>query len=75
MMCILRYRSHGFISSVQSTDSIVLSNLVRLDKERLDKEQLDNSEPFPVTNNLINSEQIGFSEQLCNSQKVPYYQV
>ena len=44
-------------------------------KERLDKEQLDNSEPFPVTNNLINSEQIGFSEQLCNSQKVPYYQV
>ena len=41
-------------------------------KERLDKEQLDNSEPFPATNNLINSEQIGFSEQLCNSQKVPY---
>ena len=41
MMCILRYRSRGFISSVQSTDSIVLSNKERLDKERLDKERLD----------------------------------
>ena len=47
-------------------------------KERLDKEQLGNSEPFPVTNmlvHLINCEQIGFSEQLCDNQKVPYYQV
>ena len=47
-------------------------------KERLNKEQLGNSEPFPVTNmpvHLINSEQIGFSEQLCNDQKVPYCQV
>ena len=38
-------------------------------KERLDKEQLGNREPFPVTNMpvyLINSEQIGFSEQLCD---------
>ena len=38
------------------------------------KEQLGNSEPFPVTNmpvHLINSEQIGFSEQLCDDQKVP----
>ena len=24
---------------------------------------------------LTNSEQIGFSEQLCDDQKVPYYQV
>ena len=24
---------------------------------------------------LINSEQIGFSEQFCDNQKVPYYQV
>ena len=47
-------------------------------KERLNKEQLGNSEPFPVTNmpvHFINSEQIGFSEQLCYYQKVPYYQV
>ena len=47
-------------------------------KELLNKEQFDNSEPFLVTNmpvHLINSEQIGFSEQLCNSQKVSYYQV
>ena len=32
----------------------------------LNKEQMDNSEPFPVTNlpvYLINSEQIGISEQ------------
>ena len=43
-------------------------------KELLNKEQLVNSEPFPVTNmpvHLINSEQIGFSEQLCDDQKVP----
>ena len=43
-------------------------------KELLNKEQIGNSEPFPVTNlpvYLINSEQIGISEQLCNDQKVP----
>ena len=37
-------------------------------KERLNKEKLGNSEPFPETNMpiyLINSEQIGSSEQLC----------
>ena len=37
-------------------------------KERLDKEQLGNSEPFSVTNmpvHLLNSEQNGFSEELC----------
>ena len=42
------------------------------------KEQLGNSEPFPVTNmsvHLINSEKIAFSEQLCNNQKVSFYQV
>ena len=42
-------------------------------KERLNKEQLVKSEPFPVTNmpvHLINSEQIGFREQLCDDQKV-----
>ena len=47
-------------------------------KELLNKEQLGYSEPFPVTNmtvHLINSEQIGISEQLCDDQKVPYYQV
>ena len=47
-------------------------------KERLNKEQLGNSEPFPVTNmpvHLKNSEQIGFGEQLCDGQKVPYYHV
>ena len=47
-------------------------------KERLDKEKLGNSEPFSMTNmlvHLINSEQSGFSEQLCDDQKVPYYQV
>ena len=43
-------------------------------KELLNKEQLGNSEPFPVTNmpvHLINSEQICFSEQSCDDQKVP----
>ena len=43
-------------------------------KELLNKEQLGNSEPFPVTNmpvHLTNSEQIGFSEQLCNDQNIP----
>ena len=47
-------------------------------KELLNKEQLGNSEPFSVTNMpvyLINSEQIGISEQFCDGQKVPYYQV
>ena len=41
-------------------------------KKRLDKEQIGNSEPFPVTNllvYLINSEQIGISEQFCDDQK------
>ena len=43
-------------------------------KELLNKEQIGNSEPFPVTNlplYLINSGQIGISEQFCNDQKVP----
>ena len=43
-------------------------------KELLNKEQIGNSEPFPVTNlpvYLINSEQIGISEQLWDDQKVP----
>ena len=48
-------------------------NTVKLGfKELLNKEQLGNSEPFPMTNmpvHLINS------EQLCDNQKVPYYQV
>ena len=54
-------------------------NTVKLGfKERLNKEQIGNSEPFPVTNlsvYLINSEEIGISEQFCDDQKVPYYQV
>ena len=64
-----------------SVTSISLSfeNTVKLGfKERLDKEQIGNSEPFPPTDllvYLINSEQIGISEQFCNDQKVPYYQV
>ena len=43
-------------------------------KERVNKEQIGNIEPFPVTNlsvYLINSEQIGISEQFCDGQKVP----
>ena len=43
-------------------------------KELLNKEQIGNSEPFPVTNlpvYLINSKQIGISEQFCDGQKVP----
>ena len=47
-------------------------------KERLNKEQLGNSDPFPITNMpvyIMNSEQIGISEQLYDDQKVPYYQV
>ena len=59
--------------------SKVFQNTVKLGfKERLIKEQLGNSEPFPVTIipvHLMNSEQIGISEQLCDDQKVPYYQV
>ena len=38
--------------------------------------QLGNSEPFPVANMpayLTYSEQIGFSEQLCDDQKVWLY--
>ena len=32
--------------------------------------------PWPICQfTLTNSEQIGFSEQLCDDQKVPYYQV
>ena len=48
------------------------------DKERLDSEQPGNSEPFPVTNMpvyIINSEQPGVREQICDDEKVPYYQV
>ena len=47
-------------------------------KELLNKEQIGNREPFPMTNlpvYLINSEQIGISEQFCDDQKVPYCQV
>ena len=50
-------------------------------KERLNKEQIGNSEPFPVTNllvYLIDSEQIGISEQFWDGQKSSlfcYYQV
>ena len=50
--------------------ALQLQNTVKLGfKERLNKEQLGNSEPFPVTNLpvfLINSEQIGISEQFCD---------
>ena len=38
--------------------------------ERLNMEQLGNSEPLPMINmpvHLINSEQIGISEQLCDT--------
>ena len=44
-------------------------------KEFLNKEQIGNSEPFPVPVYLINSEQVGISEQFCDDQKVPQYQV
>ena len=47
-------------------------------KTPLNKEQIGNSESFPVTNlpvYLINSEHIGISEQFCDDQNVPYYQV
>ena len=51
-------------------------NTVKLDFKQLsDKEQIGNSEPFSVTNlpvYLINSEQIGISEQFFDDQKVPY---
>ena len=52
---------------------VLYVNTVKLGfKEQLNKEQLGNSEPFPVTNlsgYLINSEQIGISEQLCDDPK------
>ena len=55
------------------------SSTVKLDfKELLNKEQIGNSEPLTVTNllvYLINSEQIGISEQCSDDQKVPYCQV
>ena len=47
-------------------------------KELLNKEQTGNSEPFPVSNlpvYLINSEQIGISEQFCDDHSVPECQV
>ena len=43
--------------------------------ELLNKEQIGNSDTFPVTDlpvYLMNSEQIGMSEQFCDGQKVPY---
>ena len=43
-------------------------------KELFIKEQIGNNEPFPMTNlpvYLINSEQIGISEQFRDDQKVP----
>ena len=43
-------------------------------KELLNEELIGYSEPVPVTNlpvYLINSEQIGISEQFCDDQKVP----
>ena len=50
-------------------------NTFKLDfKETVNKEHIGDSEPFPVTNlpvYLINSEQIGISEQFCDDQKVP----
>ena len=52
----------------------LLQNTVKFGfKELLDKEQIGNSEPFTVNNfpvYLMNSEQIGISEQFCNDQKV-----
>ena len=55
--------------------SLSFENIVKLGfKERLDKEQIGNSEQFPVTNllvYLINSEQIGISDQFCDDQKIP----
>ena len=59
--------------------SIINKNTVKLGiKELFNKEQIGNSEPFSVTNlpvYLINSEQIGISEQFCDGQKVSYCQV
>ena len=40
----------------------------------LNKKKRGNREPFPETNmpvHLVNSEEIGFSEQLCDGQNVP----
>jgi hypothetical protein len=48
------------------------------DKKGLDCEQPGNSKPFFVTKLPVyftNSEQPCVSEQFCNDQKVPYYQV
>ena len=47
-------------------------------KERLKWGKNGHSEPFAMINllvYLINSEQIGISEQFCDDQKVPYYPV
>ena len=64
-----------FCCSIKFFKTSFFPNTVKLGfKERLIKEQLGNSEPFPVTNmpvHLTNSEQIGFSEQLCSDQKIP----
>ena len=57
----------------------LIDSIVKLAfKELLNKEQIGNSKPFTVTNlpvYLINSEQIGITEQFCDDQKVPFYQV
>ena len=68
---------YKLLTSFERKLFVVQSNL-GLSKERLDKEQLGNSESFLMTNipvHLINSEQFGFSEKLCDDQKVSYYQV
>ena len=45
-------------------------NTVKLGfKELLNKEQSSNSDHLPIY--LINSKQIGISEQFCDGQKVP----
>ena len=53
-----------------SSHEIIFPSTVKLGfKELLNKEQITNSEPFSVTNllaYLINSEQIGISEQFCD---------
>ena len=64
----------------QKLDEIFWQQITKLQMQykRVNKEQLGNSEPFPMTNmpvHLMNCEQIGSSEQLCDDQKVPYYQV
>ena len=60
------------------TDSLKIVVVKLGNKEQLDSEQLGNSEPFSVTKlpvYFINSEQPSISEQFCDEQKVPYYQV